>query len=55
MATNKPTAQTSPSRRRFLKTTAATGISAAVPYFYSSAIARAEDENSKRREGFELS
>jgi len=44
---DKRTAQTSPSRRGFLKTTAATGAAATIPYIFSSSSARAEDKNSK--------
>lgn len=44
---DKRLAQASPSRRRFLKTTAATGAAATIPYIFSSSSARAEDKNSK--------
>jgi predicted dehydrogenase len=42
----RPT-QSAPSRRGFLKTTAATGVAATVPYIFSSSSARAEDKNSQ--------
>ena len=47
MTAKKQAPQTKPSRRRFLKTTAATGAAAAIPYIWSSSNVRAEDKNSK--------